>query len=422
MIDSEFLKNQTVLFVEDEELAREKLAKLLSKLFKTVILAINGEEGLKKFKESYDSDEKIDLIISDINMPIMNGLEMIERIREIDLNVPLIFTTARSETENIIKAIDLNVSSYIIKPIDTTLLIKKISDACEKQYIQSQLDEKQYKLKKYLEAVDNVALIYKMDGDGNISFANKSLLETSKYTIEELKEIGFSGLIHPDIPKEYIEKTWESLKKGDSWTGNTKFLAKNGEAFYLKNTIFSLDSDSKTEYITIGFSTTKENIEKREFQKKVIKALQEFNKKEYFYKKQFQELTDRLNQLESYVPRLQEELEEQKAKTLSRQRQLDHYELQMHNVDEKYYGHMTTKSKEAEEYAKNVALLKQEKATLVEKVKSSQEEILATKKELALLTEMNEQKNKRIEDLKDVIKSLEEKVKELTENNHHSLF
>lgn len=83
---------------------------------------------------------------------------------------------------------------------------------------------------------------------------------------------------------------------------------------------------------------------------------------------------------------------------------------------------MTTKSKEAEEYAKNVALLKQEKATLVEKVKSSQEEILATKKELALLTEMNEQKNKRIEDLKDVIKSLEEKVKELTENNHHSLF
>ena len=63
MLDSEFLKNQTVLFVEDEELAREKLAKLLSKLFKTVILAINGDDGLKKFKESYNSNEKIDLII-----------------------------------------------------------------------------------------------------------------------------------------------------------------------------------------------------------------------------------------------------------------------------------------------------------------------------------------------------------------------
>jgi len=415
MLDSEFLKNQTVLFVEDEELAREKLAKLLSKLFKTVILAINGDDGLKKFKEAYNSNEKIDLIISDINMPIMNGLEMLEKIREIDLDIPIIYTTARNETDNIIKAIDLNVSSYIIKPIDTTLLVKRISEACEKKYIQSKLDEKQNELKKYLEAVDNVALIYKMDGDGNISFANKSLLETSKYTIEELKEIGFNGLIHPDIPKEYIENTWISLKKGENWTGNTKFLSKEHEPFYLKNTIFKLDIEHKIEYITIGFSTTKENIEKREFQKKVIKTLQEFNKKEFSYKKLLEESSERIKQLESFIPKLQEELEEQRLKTAARQRQLDHYELQMHNVDEKYYGHMTVKSKEAEEYAKNVSLLKQEKAVLQEKVKSSQEEIIAIKKELALLTETNEQKNRRITNLTDVIKSLEDKIKEISQ-------
>ncbi|MCD8541365.1 MAG: hypothetical protein LRY22_01600 [Aliarcobacter cryaerophilus] len=137
-------------------------------------------------------------------------------------------------------------------------------------------------------------------------------------------------------------------------------------------------------------------MKKENSKKKVIKTLQDFNKKEYAYKKSFQELSDRIKQLESYIPRLQEELEEQKAKTLSRQRQLDHYELQMHNVDEKYYGHMTTKSKEAEEYSKNVLHLKQEKNALAEKIKSQQEEILATKKELALLTETNEQKNKRI--------------------------
>ena len=282
MFDSSFLKNQIVLFVEDEELAREQLAKLLNKLFKNVIVAINGKDGLEKFKNAFESNEKIDLIISDINMPIMNGLEMVENIRELDTNVPLIYTTARSETENIIKAIDLNVSSYILKPIDTTLLIKKISQACEKKFIQTKLDEKQNELEKYLEAVDHVALIYKMDENGNISFANKSLLETSKYDLEELQFIGFNGLIHPDVPKEYIEKTWESLKKGESWTGNTKFLAKDKEAFYLKNSIFKLVSNLKTEYITIGFSTTKESIEKREFQKKVIKTLQDYNKKRVF--------------------------------------------------------------------------------------------------------------------------------------------
>lgn len=415
MVNSEFLKEQVLLFVEDEDLAREQLGKILTRLFKKVILAANGQEGFEKFKDSFNSEEKIDLIISDINMPILSGLEMVEKIRELDSIVPLIYTTARSETENIIKAIDLNVSSYILKPIDTAILIKKMSDACEKKYIQNQLDEKQNELKKYLEAVDDVALIYKMDINGNILFANKSLLETSKYSIDELKQIGFYGLIHPDIPKEYIEKTWNILKEGTNWSGNTKFLSKDGEAFYLKNTIFKLNTNNCTEYITIGFSTTKENIEKREFQKKVIKTLQDFNKKEYAYKKSFQELSDRIKQLESYIPRLQEELEEQKAKTLSRQRQLDHYELQMHNVDEKYYGHMTTKSKEAEEYSKNVLLLKQEKNTLIEKIKNQQEEIAATKKELALLTETNEQKNKRILELKDVIKSLETKIKELTE-------
>lgn len=59
MIDSEFLKNQTVLFVEDEELAREKLAKLLSKLFKTVILAINGEERFKNSKNHMNQMKKL---------------------------------------------------------------------------------------------------------------------------------------------------------------------------------------------------------------------------------------------------------------------------------------------------------------------------------------------------------------------------
>ena len=101
MFNKEFLKNLTVLFVEDEELARTKLAKLLEKLFKSVITAANGSEGLTEFKNDH-----IDLIISDINMPIMNGLEMLENIREIDKNVPVIFITARNESENIFSSID----------------------------------------------------------------------------------------------------------------------------------------------------------------------------------------------------------------------------------------------------------------------------------------------------------------------------
>ena len=417
MFDLKYLKSQTVLFVEDEEVAREILAKVLSKMFKNVITASNGLEAYEKFERASLSSDKIDLIISDINMPIVNGLDMLENIRKIDNFVPAIFVTARSETSNILRAIDLNVTNYIIKPIQTDVLLKKIADACEKKFISNELNEKKEELENYLEAVDTVASIFKMNDDGKILFANKSLLEISEYSKEEFENLNFSELIHPDVSKESIEKTWEIIRKNEIWNGNTKFISKNKEAFYLKNTVFKVVKDSKAEYITIGFSTTKESLEKREFQKKVLKSIQEFNKKEHSYKKLIEELSQSNQQLETYIPRLVKELEDQKMKTVNRQRQLDHYELQMHNVDEKYSGHMSVKSKEVEDFSKNIAFLKQEKANLIEKNKNAILEIEATKKELELLTKTNEQKMKEINNLRDVIKSLESKIKDLTQDS-----
>ena len=417
MFDLKYLKSQTVLFVEDEEVAREILAKVLSKMFKNVITASNGLEAYEKFERASLSSDKIDLIISDINMPIVNGLDMLENIRKIDNFVPAIFVTARSETSNILRAIDLNVTNYIIKPIQTDVLLKKIADACEKKFISNELNEKKEELENYLEAVDTVASIFKMNDDGKILFANKSLLEISEYSKEEFENLNFSELIHPDVSKESIEKTWEIIRKNEIWNGNTKFISKNKEASYLKNTVFKVVKDSKAEYITIGFSTTKESLEKREFQKKVLKSIQEFNKKEHSYKKLIEELSQSNQQLEAYIPRLVKELEDQKMKTVNRQRQLDHYELQMHNVDEKYSGHMSVKSKEVEDFSKNIAFLKQEKANLIEKNKNAILEIEATKKELELLTKTNEQKMKEINNLRDVIKSLESKIKDLTQDS-----
>lgn len=417
MFDLKYLKSQTVLFVEDEEVAREILAKVLSKMFKNVITASNGLEAYEKFERASLSSDKIDLIISDINMPIVNGLDMLENIRKIDNFVPAIFVTARSETSNILRAIDLNVTNYIIKPIQTDVLLKKIADACEKKFISNELNEKKEELENYLEAVDTVASIFKMNDDGKILFANKSLLEISEYSKEEFENLNFSELIHPDVSKESIEKTWEIIRKNEIWNGNTKFISKNKEAFYLKNTVFKVVKDSKAEYITIGFSTTKESLEKREFQKKVLKSIQEFNKKEHSYKKLIEELSQSNQQLEAYIPRLVKELEDQKMKTVNRQRQLDHYELQMHNVDEKYSGHMSVKSKEVEDFSKNIAFLKQEKANLIEKNRNAILEIEATKKELELLTKTNEQKMKEINNLRDVIKSLESKIKDLTQDS-----
>ena len=181
MFNKEFLKKLTILYVEDEALAREQLAKTLQRLFGTVLLAADGQEGFKVYQKHIASGEHIDLIVSDINMPNLNGIEMLEKIRETNKELPFIFTTARSETEYLLKAIELRVNHYALKPIDTDDIIMRIQTVCEKRYFERKLELTQGELKNYLRAIDNVAVVFKMREDGNIIFANECFLETTKY-------------------------------------------------------------------------------------------------------------------------------------------------------------------------------------------------------------------------------------------------
>lgn len=110
-----------LLYVEDEAIIREQLERLLKRVVKDVITASNGEEGLKAFREN-----KPDIIVTDIKMPQMTGLEMAREIREIDKAIPIIITTAHSESEFLLEAIEINVSDFLLKPVDTDNLISVI--------------------------------------------------------------------------------------------------------------------------------------------------------------------------------------------------------------------------------------------------------------------------------------------------------
>lgn len=152
-----------------------------------------------------------------------------------------------------------------------------------------------------------------------------------------------------------------------------------------------------------------------------MKAIQEFKKNELKYKKIIIEQQEKLSTIESQTSRLLDELKTEKEKTLSRQKQLDHYELQMHNVDNKYDKFMKELSKARDDQAREINELKNDKLILKNKNKEQENEIAATKKELKLLMETNEQKNKKITDLNDVIDSLETKIKELKEDTTETI-
>jgi len=116
-----------VLFAEDEEMIVETMGGYLKRRFSELHYATNGEEGLKKFNEV-----RPDIVISDIEMPKMDGLKMCKAIKEISPDTPFIFTTAFSEPEQLAEAEKLGVSAYLVKPIDYDELETAIADIAEK--------------------------------------------------------------------------------------------------------------------------------------------------------------------------------------------------------------------------------------------------------------------------------------------------
>lgn len=119
-------KNQytSVLIVEDNIDLRNYLVENLNKQY-VVYIAENGDEGLKNAKQYLP-----DIIMSDVMMPIMNGIEMARRIAETDTikHIPLIFLTAKGNIESQLEGIQLGAVDYIIKPVDLDLLKSKINN------------------------------------------------------------------------------------------------------------------------------------------------------------------------------------------------------------------------------------------------------------------------------------------------------
>jgi DNA-binding response OmpR family regulator len=124
MID--ILKNFTILYVEDDEMVRKNAVEYLSRISKKVLQAENGKEAIKIYKE-----EKPDIIITDISMPKLNGLDMASFIRTEDKNVQIIVATAHSDTEYLMQAVELQLVKYIIKPVTKEKLLEALEKSME---------------------------------------------------------------------------------------------------------------------------------------------------------------------------------------------------------------------------------------------------------------------------------------------------
>jgi two-component system, OmpR family, response regulator ArlR len=127
----DYLKTLKILIVEDEKRLAKLLKDAISDSFYSVVIAKDGIEGLKKFKLF-----KPDIVITDIMMPFCDGLEMTQQIKELDENLPIIILSAYSDKEKLLKAIEIGISKYFIKPFDPEEVIEHINKIAPKLYKQ----------------------------------------------------------------------------------------------------------------------------------------------------------------------------------------------------------------------------------------------------------------------------------------------
>jgi CheY-like chemotaxis protein len=124
----ELIKTLKILYVEDEIILRDTTCNSLKSLIKEIVVADNGKNGLEEFKNN-----KFDLIITDLSMPVMSGYEMIQKIREIDKIIPIIVTTAYgSQNKEVESLTKIGMSDYVMKPVDIMKLIQIIDNIFKK--------------------------------------------------------------------------------------------------------------------------------------------------------------------------------------------------------------------------------------------------------------------------------------------------
>lgn len=127
-----------LLYVEDNETVRDVTLSFLEEYFDEIIIAVDGEDGLLQFQNN-----KIDFIITDINMPKLNGIEMSKKIKSINQDLPILLLSAYNDTEYFMDSIKLGIEGYLQKPIDLeqfeTILYKTVKN------IQVKKEHEEYK-------------------------------------------------------------------------------------------------------------------------------------------------------------------------------------------------------------------------------------------------------------------------------------
>ncbi|RXJ86792.1 response regulator [Arcobacter sp. CECT 8985] len=269
-INKENLKKLNALYVEDDDSIRKELSGMLSNFFGKTYTACDGKDGLEQYLKNQN---EINVIISDINMPYLNGTEMVKKIREVNKTVPVIFTTAYSDTQFLSDAIKLKVYEYIIKPIDIRALLVVLDELATILYQNELINNQNSELEKYKDVIDTNNIVIKTDENLKIVYVNELFCHTTEFSKDELIGKDLKYLRHKDTDSKIYDDIYESINLNKPWKGRIKNITKEGGSYISDTYIITTLNDNQevTGTLCVQNDITEELNKKREIQKALIK-------------------------------------------------------------------------------------------------------------------------------------------------------
>lgn len=226
------LKSMSVLYVEDDRETREELAIMLETWVGRLAVAGDGQAGLETFRQF-----RPDIVVTDIQMPGLNGLAMCEEIRQHVPEQPILVLSAHNDTEYLLRSIELGIDHYVTKPVDVGLLLDKLARIATTIDAIRERQHNHVLLEQYRHLVDQSAVVCKMDPRGIISYVNNKLCEISGFAPRELLGKDIAALRHPSEPADHCLAAIEQAASGRKWTGVVRNRTRDGRMYVVESSL-----------------------------------------------------------------------------------------------------------------------------------------------------------------------------------------
>lgn len=218
----------SLLYVEDEQVTREQISRILQRIVTNLHVAENGQKGLELYQE-----QRPDIVLSDIMMPVMNGLEMARRIRELDRDSQLIMLTAYTDTDYLLECISLGINQYVQKPVDFARLASAIDSCSNYVMLKRRLLQQESRIQLLSMAVEQApAPVMITSVSGTIEYVNDMFCRMTGY--QSLEVLGRNPrLLKSGLnPPELYRQMWETITAGNEWKGELANRRKDGTVFW----------------------------------------------------------------------------------------------------------------------------------------------------------------------------------------------